>query len=147
MLLHRPEEALYISYDASPERGEPRRPSLYWSRLQQILGLDNSWPREDPLTLAEPMFQKMLEQGGKTSDISSWFLQHGYRERIRRLQTGSQMGEEALSPQMARRLWQPEQWELSVTRMERYARCPYSHFLQYGLRAGGACDIPGQFYG
>ena len=134
MLLHRPEEALYISYDASPERGEPRRPSLYWSRLQQILGSESSWPREDPLTLAEPMFQKMLEQGGKTSDVSSWFLQHGYRERIRRLQMGGRMGEEALSPQMARRLWQPEQWELSVTRMERYARCPYSHFLQYGLR-------------
>lgn len=134
MLLNRPEEALYISYDASPEKGEPRRPSLYWSRLRQILGKGNAWPREESLTLAEPCFQTLCESEDRDPGLLEWFLRHGYAQRFGRVRAGGRMPEEELAPDTALRLWQPEQWELSVTRMERFARCPYSHFLQYGLR-------------
>lgn len=134
MLLSRPSEALYISYDASPEKGEPKSPSLYWSRFLQILGkeaLDTESP--DVLTLAEPCFHWLCEQPEKDRQLAAWFRAHGYAARLERISGAARLEREAISPQLAAGVWQPESWELSVTRIEQYARCPYSHFLRYGL--------------
>lgn len=135
ILLSAPTEALYVSYDASLEKGEPKRASLYWSRFLQIHGdkvLDTE--PEKRLSLAEPCFQRWCESEEKNAQLQRWFLRHGYAQRMQRLAQAGRIEEERISEETAHRLWQPDSWELSVTRMERYASCPYAHFLRYGLR-------------
>ena len=132
ILLSAATELLYVSYDASPEKGEAKSPSLYWSRFLQILGRPAE-TSQDILTLAEPEFQQWCESEEKDAQLQKWFQRHGYSERISRLREAGRLEEESISPEMAAKIWQPESWELSVTRMEQYARCPYAHFLRYGL--------------
>ena len=135
ILLSAPTEALYVSYDASLEKGEPKRASLYWGRFLQILGDEvlDTQPKEE-LSLAEPCFQRWCESEEKNAQLQRWFLRHGYAQRMQRLAQAGRIEEERISEETAYRLWQPDSWELSVTRMERYASCPDAHFLRYGLR-------------
>lgn len=134
MLLGRPSGALYVSYDASPEKGEPKSPSLYWSRFLQILGSSVLVTGGgDELTLAEPCFRWLCGQPQKDKQLAAWFRGHGYGTRLDRIAGAGTFVEETIPAGLAERIWQPESWELSVTRMEQYARCPYAHFLRYGL--------------
>ena len=60
-------------------------------------------------------------------------------------------GEEGLQKQTSRQLY-GEILENSVTRLERFAACPFAHFAVYGLKLGereiisGAVCRPGQYF-
>lgn len=142
-----PSELLYLSYAQSNQAGVAQRPA------QTIAVIGRLFPKLlvlGSVTDAQGMLHPLspipaLEQIGlriRTHTMNEewhkawrWLMQHeDYRPMALELVRGMQDApdEENLSPVLAKQLFTER--IITVSRLESYAACPYSHFVEYGLR-------------
>lgn len=145
------QETVWISWHVSAADGSVRRPgSLVRSvrsifPLQPVSGSVNETERERALRLLQPDAAisrageaLRREKGPSRLEIEAMQALARIPEKRSRLEAmrGALLGDplpESIPSALAARLYDGPK-TLSVTRLERFARCPFSHFLQYGAR-------------
>ena len=153
--LSKPTEELWISYSASDEEGKELRPSEIIDTLKRIFpGLKQE---KDVLNSADAKLliggrvntlrhlTKALRDGGKGDKVEGawqvvleWFKEQD-KENLKRIADGLSFtnSQENLPKELTELLYQRGELRemiLSPSRLERFSRCPFSHFISYGLR-------------
>ncbi len=152
-----PSSYLYLSYAVSDNEGKALRPSMVVSRLKRLFpglavsgGLMEGNARENELewiTTPAPTFNRMVTslgreaKEGKISEVwretYGWFIGNTeWREQCRQVLSGFRYSNqvEPLDEQRVRKLYGNSIYT-SVSRLERFASCPFSYYVQYGLNA------------
>lgn len=152
-----PSAYLYLSYAVSDNEGKALRPSMVISRLKRLfpkLRVDSdlleNHSEEDELkwvTAPAPTFNRMvtsLGQGAKEGEIGEvwretygWFVRNAqWREQCKHILSGFRYSNQVdpIGSDRIRKLYGNSIYT-SVSRLERYASCPFSYYVQYGLNA------------
>ena len=151
-------ENLILTYPISDHEGKTLRPSIIISRLKKIFpninlksyvlkDMDKS--TEDALekiTVKAPTFNELInaikdfEIRGEINevwlDIYRYFLgDKEYKSKLEKVISGLSYTNQVdkVQSQKIKQLY--ENKNLSVSKLERYAQCPFSYFIQYGLKA------------
>lgn len=146
-------EELWISYSVSDEEGKAAEPSPVVEKIREIFDLE---PEKDLANRGD--FAGLL--GGKSSTFSHlagalrkaekgellsdvckeallWYKNNAPRE-YELLRRGMEYTNEAevLGGEIAAKLYKrkEEDFSFSPSRLEKYGRCPFAHFVSYGLR-------------
>jgi len=156
--LTRARERLYVSYSLADQEGKPLLPSPLVARLKRLFpllrpvlaGLD---PSDDPAHaldyLTDPrraavhLFRRLAEARGGRVPPPFWFrVYRALADRPDRRARASLVARSLVYPrgmagplpvELVRRLY-GDPLRSSVTRLERFAACPFQHFLTDGLR-------------
>lgn len=151
-------ENLIISYPISDHEGKTLRPSIIISRLKKIFpninmksyvlkDLDNSDEAAlDNITVKAPTFNELInaikefEIRGDINnvylDLYRYFLgDEEYKNKLEKVVSGLSYTNqvEKVESEKIKQLY--ENKNLSISKLERYATCPFSYFIQYGLKA------------
>ena len=151
-------ENLTISYPISDHEGKTLRPSIIISRLKKIFpnitmksyvlkDLDNSSERAlEDITVKAPTFNELInaikefEIRGEINpvylDLYRYFLDDKeYKNKLEKVVSGLSYTNqvEKVEREKIKQLY--ENKNLSISKLERYAQCPFSYFIQYGLKA------------
>jgi len=152
-----PSEYLRLSWPASDMEGKARRPSRIISDLKRMFPglkiIGNITGSADETDDAElivsplPAFNELvsvirkLKEGKEVSKLWSqvykWFNEQEYWNRhLKRIFSGMEnaFAVKELSPARARNLFGRQIYS-SVSRLESYSACPFSYFVEYGLKA------------
>lgn len=152
MLMSKPKEHLYLSYVKVGADGKSMHPSyliqavqtlfpmLQPERFDRTLDLEHLYSKQAAFEeviagLREP-YERTSEEEYIYHTLFNWYLHNDtYETRLKQYVTAAfttektdQIGKAVAAALYGRVL------ENSVTRLERYAACAYSHFLQYGLQ-------------
>lgn len=138
---------LYLSHAQATQDGAALRPAQAVSAVKRLLprlveegGVSESAGASQPLAPLPALdaLGARLRAGtlaGEWLDAYKWLTQSdAYRPMALSLLSAAQGNapEETLPPALARALFTDR--VMSVSRLESYAACPYSHFVEYGLR-------------
>lgn len=144
---------LRVSYPIADHEGKTMRPSSIIARLKKLYG--NLIERSnivvnDSIELVSrplPTFNELIsairkqEEGVNISflwrDVYKWYMgNRNWRDRCQRVLSAKNYSNQAgtLNADKARSIY-GRQLYFSISRLERYARCPFSYFVQYGLNA------------
>ena len=151
-------ENLIISYPISDHEGKTLRPSIIVSRLKKIFpnitmksyvlkDLDNSCEKAlEDITVKAPTFNELInaikefEIRGEINpvylDLYRYFLDDKeYKNKLEKVVSGLSYTNqvEKVEREKIKQLY--ENKNLSISKLERYAQCPFSYFIQYGLKA------------
>lgn len=158
LALSSPSERLYISYALADEEGNPLLPSMVIKRVKDLFpGLKEALADGEPLTGDEEKELALITrpvptlsslalalQGAKRGepiaplwwDVYNWFVTHPDWQ----MQAGKVLSSlfyrnqaEPLTPELSQALFGTD-LRLSVSRMEKFQACPFSHFAAYGLK-------------
>ena len=153
--LSKPTEDLWISYSASDEEGKELRPSEIVDTLKRIFPTLQT--EKDVLNRGDAKaliggrvntlrhLTKALQDGGKGDKVDGawqvvldWFKQQD-AENLKRIADGLAFTntQADLPKETAELLYQRgevKEYILSPSRLERFSRCPFAHFVSYGLR-------------
>lgn len=147
LILTKPSEKLYISLSKTNSQGKTIRPSYLMGELRKLfplLKLEEAEMKLDIAELTPEMGLNYLIEGMKDVEIQysmlwkelyAWYLRHPeWQEEIDLMGTASRYrkSEDNLTKEIAKNLY-GNVLKNSVTRLEKFASCPYSHFLSYGL--------------
>lgn len=136
------EDRLYVTYALADSEGNALRPARLVTELMsmfpQIQQRDNALGEEEQLIpSAKAVFRRLmyhLKTDKEWGQIKEWYQkQPNWKQRVDRIQNAQLMKEE-----LAQELTQPlygVKTAQSVTRFETYSGCPFSYFLNYGLKA------------
>ena len=144
------EEAIFLSYLSSDKDGKALRPSILISKIKKIfpqLGEQSDIIRKQEEIMAiNPTFELLLEnikqanEGIKIEDIwvkvYKWFEnKEKWKEKLYKVIKGieNRARSETLSKENVKRLY-GENLKTSISRLERYKKCPFSYYLEYGLK-------------
>jgi len=141
-------EKLYVSYPLADEGGAALRPSLLIDRLRELfpdapvrdglIGDDTAWiaTPESALNHLIPRLREGSSLPSPWRELYDWYAGEdkwrGRYDLVRRGQTYENQAE-PLSDEAAEGLF-GRNLLTSVSRLERYAECPFAHFVRYGLR-------------
>lgn len=151
---------MMISYPMADFEGKSLRPSIIIPRLKRILpklveesDIYNLASKEDKfsmVTAPTPTFNNLIlalrksfeskEVEGYWNQVFNWFSnQSDSIDKIGNIFNGlryTNMGDE-IPREKVKKLYSTESGKLmfSVSRLEKYAECPFSYFVQYGLKA------------
>ena len=141
-------ERLYVSYPLADEGGAALRPSLLIDRLRElfpdvpvqngIIGDDTAWIAT-PQSALDHLIPRLREGSALASpwrELYGWYAGEGeWRERYDLVHRGIMYENQAppLPSEAAEDLF-GRNLLTSVSRLERYAECPFAHFVRYGLR-------------
>ncbi len=147
--LTKPKERLYITYSASGSDGKPVRPSYIIGVLKRLFpALSVNVQRNDPKDdIVTPLSGKRFFIKGLHDDalrqtnpewaaIYKWFNEHKTYENDAKKLINSALysySPKKIDESLIKELYGAV-LECSVTRLEQYAACAYSHFLKYGLK-------------
>ena len=154
-MLSAPRKKLRISRSLKGEDGAVYQPDALISNIREIFpeireegGFQGVKTESEPLTpqaAADGLAEKLsaLAEGEDGGIPPSWLRKFAalrtddrYRklaEQMARRMTGEATGAaRGIRPDTAQRLFQADR--ISISRLERYAGCPYRHFMDYGLR-------------
>ena len=153
--LSRPSDYLYVSYSAADEEGSLARPSAIFNKLQEIFPqvqvqrdvlnrpdakdlVNGSMSGLRHLTEALQGVCEGTELLPEWEETLSWYKEADY-EKLKTIASGIAFTnkQEDLGRQAADALFKidPEQaLSLSPSRLEKFSRCPFSHFVLYGLK-------------
>ena len=150
LVMGKPRDRLFLSYGKNDLQGKPMKPSEVIRELQE-----EARDRGRELPLEEPGEDEIHSEGEALLYLAEAFSQGNYGDRKARTlynhfrrkgqqapaldperlleasvfrYRGGKLSREAAAVLYGERLYG------SVTRLEQYARCPYAHFLRYGLR-------------
>lgn len=155
-----PSRYLMVTYPMADFEGKSLRPSIIIPRLKRILSnlkeesdifnYPQKYDEFNKITTPVPTFNELILALRKQADreevdsywreVFSWYMKHeGFEEKTSTIFKGidySNTGE-VISREKIRKLYQNENGNLrfSVSRLEKYAECPFSYFVQYGLKA------------
>ncbi len=133
-------EGIHISYAAAGAGDDTLRPSQFVVDIMRMFPcLEKSDDIINPVDTVQSVksaFRALMlhldDKGGAWGEIRRYFEQQdGYKEKIEHI-LSSYRAAAGISRENARALF--GRGERSVTQFEKYAACPYSYFLQYGLR-------------
>ena len=145
--LTKPSEKLDIYYSKVSADGKSVRPSYLIQELQKLFPKlkvrdEERYLKEQELTenigfdrMIREFVQKRHETDGAWCELYNWYKKNPkWQEKVERfLEAGYYRKPlDALTEEAAKRLY-GEEFETSITRMERFAVCAFSHFLMYGL--------------
>ena len=145
--LTKPSEKLDIYYSKVSADGKSVRPSYLIHELQKLFPKlkvrdEERYLKEQELTenigfdrMIREFVQKRHETDGAWCELYNWYKKNPkWQEKVERfLEAGYYRKPlDALTEEAAKRLY-GEEFETSITRMERFAVCAFSHFLTYGL--------------
>jgi len=154
--LSKPSERLWLSYTVADGEGGAAKPSMVYEKLrgifpqiperldiqnsdcllEQVQGLDSTM---EHLTGA---VRTWMTDDGEMDPVwkgtLNWFLQKA-PERMKSLREGISFDNrmDRLDRELVNRIYKKEDYEdlvVSPSRLERFGRCPFNHFIQYGLR-------------
>jgi len=145
------EEMVWISWHISGADGSVRRPGALVRSVRGIFpqqtvsgGVQES-EREEALRLLQPEAALQIAGEALRREEGPSALEEEALQALARVPQGQErlsamraalMGDQlpgTIRPELARALYDGPK-SLSVTRLERFAKCPFSHFLQYGAR-------------
>jgi len=153
----RPSERLFLSCALADEEGKALLPSAVFSRIQEVLpdvprrffhNEPTGDPEQDAFLLGRPhqVFRHLLtllrqmKKGGQLPvfwwEVYDWFLRaSGDERRERWLLSGLTYANSPrpLSAETSSSLY-GKQLRMSVSRLEKFQSCPFSHFSSHGLR-------------
>lgn len=145
--LTKPSEKLDIYYSKVSADGKSVRPSYLIQELQKLFPKlkvrdEERYLKEQELTenigfdrMIREFVQKRHETDGAWCELYNWYKKNPkWQKKVERfLEAGYYRKPlDALTEEAAKRLY-GEEFETSITRMERFAVCAFSHFLTYGL--------------
>lgn len=145
--LTKPSEKLDIYYSKVSADGKSVRPSYLIQELQKLFPKlkvrdEERYLKEQELTenigfdrMIREFVQKRHETDGAWCELYNWYKKNPkWQEKVERfLEAGYYRKPlDALTEEAAKRLY-GEEFETSITRIERFAVCAFSHFLTYGL--------------
>ncbi len=144
--LGRPSDKLVLSYSAADNKGDPLRPSYLVSRIKEIFPkltavragrADDELPAmgELALMLSEYASGAMSEEKKRVFFTDYALMKERDGKRVRELTEAAffRYIPKVLSKASVRNLY-GDMISGSVSRMESFAACAYTHFLSYGLR-------------
>ncbi|MBR3705629.1 MAG: PD-(D/E)XK nuclease family protein, partial [Firmicutes bacterium] len=153
--LSRPTDYLYVSYSAADEEGSLARPSAIFNKLQELFPqaevqrdvlnrpdycdlINSNVSGLRHLTEALQGVCEGADLPGEWEETLSWYKQT-HPEKLESIGNGIGFTnkQEDLGRQAADALFKkdPEQaLSLSPSRLEKFSRCPFSHFVLYGLK-------------
>lgn len=153
-------EYLLLSYPMSDFEGKSLRPSIVIPRIKKILprlveesaihDLGNEKDKFNKINTPIPTFNELIIAMRKDfdkedveeywPDVYSWFSEkEEFKEKVKSIFKGleySNVGDKVTRSKL-KKLYQNDMGKLvfSVSRLEKYAECPFSYFVQYGLKA------------
>ena len=150
--LTKPEEYLQLSFSMGDEEGKALRPSVIISRIKKIFphiheisDLQNS--KEGSISAPVPTFhylglelRDILEKGELCDiwkDVYSWyFSQEAWKDKAKITVNGlfHTNQENYLTTRSVKTLYGNRIYS-SVSRLEKFAACPFGYFVEYGLKA------------
>ena len=162
--LYLPEEYLYVSCSGVDEKGEESRPSEVFTELKKYLQKMNGGESEESISVfgdlsdSDCFLDKITSKEGTLSymadalreyhdggQIDTGWLQvmNWYEDKedadFKRVKKGMLFDNkmEMLGNDFADSLYRGERamLEVSSSRLEQYSKCPFAHFIMYGLRA------------
>ncbi|MGL4571573.1 MAG: helicase-exonuclease AddAB subunit AddB [Clostridium sp.] len=155
-----PSKYLMITYPMADFEGKSLRPSIVIPRIKRVLNnlkeesdifnYAEKYDEFNKVTTKTPTFNELILALRKQVDkeevneywreVYSWYRSHeGFEDKTNTIfkgidysNTGDQIPKDKL-----RKLYENENGNLrfSVSRLEKYAECPFSYFVQYGLKA------------
>lgn len=149
----KPSEYLFISYALADNEGKTLRPSVYIDRLKKIysnLSIYSDIVKDEKTELnliSTPVstFKYLIENlrtklDGKEInhiwwDVYNWYYnKENWRQKLQLAIEGLYHNnqQERIDEEYSRQIYQVP-FRSSISRLERYVNCPYSHFLKYGL--------------
>ncbi len=144
-LLTKPSEKLYVSYSTAGEDGSEISPSYLVADLKRLfprLEVRNADVRKDRydglenLTEAKDfIFRRRQDgQGWEQPLLETLSRRDDYKEMARLLAAAGHFAntDTSLGRELAKYLYANYRYS-SITRLEQYASCPFSHFARYGL--------------
>ncbi len=150
LTLTKPSQRLYLSWSLAEEGGNPLRASWLIAQMQALfpqvpVQLEEQQEKLERLVTSSGSIQEltdalcaMYRQSASDQDVTlvQWYAdQREWQEKLERLMDAVCYisRENGISRAVARALY-GTLLEGSVTRLEQFAACAYSHFLQYGLK-------------
>ena len=152
------EEYLVVTYPLADFEGKSQRPSIIVHRLKKIL--PNVKEESEGFKLVDDKYEKISAKlptlnelmiairknydGAEIEDywkyVYDWYLREPkWKERIEYVKKGLEYTnlENNISKEKAKKLYEDNKNKisLSVSRLERYAQCPFAYYIQYGLKA------------
>ncbi|EHK2442633.1 helicase-exonuclease AddAB subunit AddB [Clostridium perfringens] len=152
------EEYLVVTYPLADFEGKSQRPSIIVHRLKKIL--PNVKEESEGFKLVNDKYEKISAKiptlnelmiairknydGAEIEDywkyVYDWYLREPkWKERIEYVKKGLEYTnlENNISKEKAKKLYEDNKNKisLSVSRLERYAQCPFAYYIQYGLKA------------
>jgi len=150
--LSKPREYLWISYALSDNEGKAQRPSILIDRFKRIypnikVQSDVTKSKEielisRPLPTVKYLIENLrLKLNGYTideiwKDVYEWYcLNEVWNESIKEIVRGlfHNNQEKPLGEDIAKRLYNTP-LKSSISRLESFVNCPFSHFINYGLK-------------
>ena len=140
----RPSDRLYLTWSESDTKGNPLRVSPVIREIRRILpdvsseriGNDTLLTMDDAgIQTAQRLGTGNRSMPDRELNVLTDALQEGQQEKILNMaRQGSAFicSRESITAQEAKRLY-GNHFSGSVSRMDSFAACPFSHFLQYGL--------------
>lgn len=152
------EEYLVVTYPLADFEGKSQRPSIIVHRLKKILtnvkeeseGFKLVNDKYDKISAKIPTLNELMISIRKNYDgaeiedywkyVYDWYLREPkWKERIEYVRKGLEYTnlENNISKEKAKKLYEDNKNKisLSVSRLERYAQCPFAYYIQYGLKA------------
>ncbi len=145
--LSKPEQYLFMSYAVSDNEGKELKPSGIFNKIADLfpkvpirkdiisennplylMEARNSGMRHLTEALRKSLEGESLQDCFKAEQISLKQIQEGLFFKIK---------EESMSVSLAEELYKREEGKslsISPSRLERFGRCPFAHFINYGLR-------------
>lgn len=136
-----PSESLYVSYCLLDSEGGSSSPSFVFNRLSAMFSLE---PENIDIfacraSAPAPAFElAAMAQSGSSLPIcqaaGEYFSSHGHAAELDALHNAARLRRGRLSEKNVRSLY-GERLRLSASRIDKLASCPFSYFMQYGLKA------------
>lgn len=137
--------SLTVSCPLTAFSGSPLRPSYLFKRFKRLFpGLTETVKEQDsventlsnPLTPAQTMLAMALDQvrSPKARAVFDYLAENneGIRQKFDVLAYERREKQTQISPLLAAKIFSPQK-ATSISRLETYAKCPYAHFIRYGL--------------
>lgn len=154
--LSKPSERLWLSYTVADNEGGAAKPSMVYEKLRSIFPDIQEVPDiQNRQNLLEQIQGVDSTMGHLTGAVRSWMADDGEidpvwkgtlnwflnkePERMKNLREGVAFDNrmDRLDRDLVDRIYKKEDYEdfvVSPSRLERFGRCPFNHFVQYGLR-------------
>ena len=148
--LSKGEDELYVSYSISSGTGEEERPSVIFTRLKDMFA--DVKVHDDVVSLPDPkllvgnsestlyhLTEKLVEEkrpGEIWKEAMLWYDEN-LPETASRIKAGLKFNNVVKKPEkeFVKKMFDMENGELglSASRLEEYSKCPFRHFVHYGL--------------